>query len=144
VTPEQCPAVNFLSRTKNEPGVAPQLDIDATALANGGMRIAGSITEFGDRPVELLLITDDGVVSKVTEPLKQSGDIKTFSFRLVKDRDSPPGQLLFVVASSKPIEALKLPPSGSPAEQVFTRALAEKLQTRQTFNVSWKYFRLVK
>jgi hypothetical protein len=145
VTPEQCPAVNFLSRTKNEPGVAPQLDIDATALANGGMRIAGSITEFGDRPVELLLITDDGVVSKVTEPLKQSGDIKTFSFRLVKENpDSPAGQLLFVVASSKPLEALKLPPSGSPAERVFTRALAEKLQTRQTVNVSWKYFRLVK
>jgi len=145
VTPEQCPAVNFLSRTKNEPGVAPRLDIDAAPLANGSLRIAGSIAEFGDRHVELLLISDDGVVSKMTEPLKQSGDIKTFSFRLMKENpDSPPGQLLFVVASSKPLEALKLPPGGSPAEQVFTRALAEKLQTRQSVNVSWRYFRLEK
>src|SRR5215470_3252776 len=108
VTPEQCPAVNFLSRTKNEPGVVPRLDIDAAPLATGGLRVAGSIAEFGDRQVELVLISDDGVVSKVTEPLKQSGDIKTFSFRLMKENpDSPPGQLLFVVASSKPLEALK-------------------------------------
>jgi len=145
VTPEQCPAVNFLSRTKNEPGVAPRLDIDAAALPNGGLRITGSIAEFADRYVELVLISDDGIVSKLMEPLKQSGNIKTFSFGLVKENlGSPPGQLLFVVASSKPIEALKLPPAGLPAEQVFTRTLAEKLQAGQTVNVGWKYFRLEK
>jgi serine/threonine-protein kinase len=145
VTPEQCPAVNFLFRTRNEPGVVPRLDIDAAPLANGGLRIAGSVAEFGDRQVELVLISDDGVVSKVAEPLKQSGDIKTFSFRLMKENpDLPPGQLLFAVASSKPLEALKLPPGGLPAEQVFTRALAERLQTRQTVNVGWRYFRLEK
>jgi serine/threonine-protein kinase len=145
VTPEQCPAVNFLSRTKNEPGVAPWLDIDAAALPNGGLRITGSIAEFADRYVELVLISDDGIVSKLMEPLKQSGNIKTFSFGLVKENlGSPPGQLLFVVASSKPLEALKLPPAGLPAEQVFTRTLAEKLQARQTVNVGWRYFRLEK
>jgi predicted Ser/Thr protein kinase len=145
VTPEQCPAVNFLSRTKNEPGVAPRLDIEAALLPDGVLRIAGSIAEFGDRHVEVVLIADDGIVSKLTEPPKQSGDIKTFSFRLKKENaDSPPGQLLFVVASSKPLEALKLPPAGLPAEQVFTRVLADKARTGQTVNVSWRYFRLEK
>jgi eukaryotic-like serine/threonine-protein kinase len=147
VTPEQCPAVNFLSRTKNEPGVAPRLDIEATPLPlpNGGLRITGSIAEFGDRPVELVMITDDGLVSKLPEPPKSSGDIKTFSFKLAKESAvSPPGQLLFAIASSKPLEALNLPPDGSPAAQVFTRALAQKLRTGQAINVSWKYFRLEK
>jgi predicted Ser/Thr protein kinase len=142
VTPEQCPAVNFLSRTKNEPGVTPRLDVDATALPEGGLRIRASIAEFGDRHVELLLISDDGIASKL-EPVEQSGSIKTFAFKLVKkDSGSPPGQLLFAVASSKPLDALKSSPA--PAEQVFTRALAEKLETRQNVNVGWTYFRLVK
>jgi len=145
VTPEQCPAVNFLSRTKNELGVAPRLDFDATALPDGGLRITGSIAEFADRYVELLLISDDGIVSKPMEPLQQSGNTKTFAFRLRKEKvDAPPGQLLLAVASSKPLQALKLPPDGLPAEQVFTRVLAEKLQTRQPVNVDWRYFRLVK
>jgi len=145
VTPEQCPAVNFLSRTKNEPVAAPRLDIDATALPDGGLRITGSIAEFADRYVELLLISDDGIVSKPMEPLQQSGKTKTFAFRLRKEKvDAPPGQLLLAVASSKPLQALKLPPDGLPAEQVFTRLLAEKLQTGQTVNVGWRYFRLEK
>ena len=137
--------MNFLSRTKNEPGVAPRLDFDATALPDGGLRITGSIAEFADRYVELLLISDDGIVSKPMEPLQQSGNTKTFAFRLRKEKvDAPPGQLLLAVASSKPLQALKLPPDGLPAEQVFTRVLAEKLQTRQPVNVDWRYFRLVK
>jgi serine/threonine-protein kinase len=145
LTPEQCPAVNYLSRTKNEPAVAPRLDIDATALPDGGLRITGSIAEFADRYVELVLISDDGIVSKLMEPLKQSGNIKTFSFKLLKENPgSPPGQLLLVVASSKPLEALKLPAAGLPAEQVFSRVLAEKVQTGQTVNVGWRYFRLEK
>ncbi len=145
VTPEQCPAVNFLSRTKNEPVAAPRLDIDATALPDGGLRITGSIAEFADRSVELMLISDDGIVSKPMEPLQQSGKTKTFAFRLRKEKvDAPPGQLLLAVASSKPLQALKLPPDGLPAEQVFTRLLAEKLQTGQTVNVGWRYFRLEK
>ena len=101
--------------------------------------------EFADRYVELLLISDDGIVSKPMEPLQQSGNTKTFAFRLRKEKvDAPPGQLLLAVASSKPLQALKLPPDGLPAEQVFTRVLAEKLQTRQPVNVDWRYFRLVK
>jgi eukaryotic-like serine/threonine-protein kinase len=143
VTPEQCPAVNFLSRSKNEPGVAPRLDIDVTALPNGGLRIAGSISEFGDRQVELLLISDDGIANKLVEPLKQSGNIKTFSFKLTRDiPNSPPGQLLLAIASSKPLEALKLPPKGVPAKEVFTQVLTEKVRTGQAVNVSWRYFRL--
>ena len=147
VTPEQCPAVNFLSRTKKQPGTAPRLEIDASGLQSGGPRapLTGSVAKFGDRHVELLLIADDGYVFNVTEHLRPTGNTETFSFRPVKNDPGPPRpQLLFAIASSKPLEALKLPPDGLRADQVFAQALAEMLRRSQTLNVSWKHFMLGK
>jgi serine/threonine-protein kinase len=144
VTPEQCPAVSFLSRTKNQRGTAPRLDINTAGL-RGGDPLTGSVAEFGDRHVELLLVADDGYVFNLTARLKPSGNAKTFSFKIGKNNPGPPRpQLLVVVLSSKPLEALKLPQNGSPAEQVFLQVLAEALQTGQTLNVGVKYFMLEK
>ncbi len=147
VTPEQCPAVNFLSRTKKQPGTAPRLDIDASGLRGAGPRapLTGSIAKFGDRHIELLLIADDGYVSNVTEYIRPTGNTETFSFNPVRNNPGPPRpQLLFAIASSKPLQALKLPPDGLRADQVFTQVLAEMLRTGQTLNVSWKHFMLEK
>jgi serine/threonine-protein kinase len=149
VTPEQCPAVNFLSRTKNESGVAPQLDIDASGLRNMDL-LTGTVAEFGDRHVELLLITDDGYVRNLTEKLTPSGNTKTFSLGLKNPGAGPgqlpsgslPVQLLFGVASSNPLEALKLSPGWSRAEQVFAQVQAEVLRSNQTVKVGWKRFLL--
>ncbi len=144
VTPEQCPAVNFLSRTRKQPGTAPRLEIDASALRGGGS-LTGSIAEFGDRHVELLLVGDDGYVSYATKLLRSTGGTKTFSFRPRQDKPGPPQpQLLFAIASSKPLETLKLLPDGSRAEQVFAQVLAEMLRSGQTLNVAWKLFMLEK
>jgi serine/threonine protein kinase len=147
VTPEQCPAVNFLSRTRKQPGVAPRLDIDASGLRGDGPRTAltGAVAEFGERHVELLLIADDGYVFNVTEYLKPTGNTDTFSFKPRKNDPGPPRpQLLFAIASSKPLQALKLPPDGSRADQVFAQVLAEALRSGQTLNVGWKHFMLEK
>ena len=144
VTPEQCPAVSFLSRTKNQRGTAPRLDINTAGL-RGGEPLTGSVAELGDRHVELLLVADDGYVFNLTARLKPSGNTKTFSFKIGKNNPGPPRpQLLIVIVSSKPLEALKLPQDGSPAEQVFLQVLAEALQTGQTLNVGVKYFMLEK
>ena len=147
VTPEQCPAVNFLSRTKNQPGTAPRLDIDASGLQNQAAPgpLTGSLAAFGNRHVELVLIADDGYVFNVTEHLKPAANAKTFSFRPVKNNPGPPRpQLLFAIASSRPLEALKLPPDGLRAGQVFAQVLTEILRTDQTLNVGWKHFMLEK
>jgi serine/threonine-protein kinase len=145
VTPEQCPAVNFLSRTKKQPGTAPRLDIDVSGLRGGGPRTAltGSVTEFGDRHIELLVITDDGYVVNVSEYIRPAGN--TFSFNPVRNNPGPPRpQLLFAIASSRPLQALRLPPDGSRADQVFAQVLAEMLRSGQTLNVGWKHFMLEK
>jgi eukaryotic-like serine/threonine-protein kinase len=145
VTPEQCPAVNFLSRTRKQPDAAPRLDIDASGLRGAGPRTAltGSVSAIGDRHIELLLIADDGYVFNVTEYIKPTGN--TFSFNPVKNDPGPPRpQLLFAIASSRPLQVLKLPPDGSRADQVFAQVLAEMLRSGQTLNVGWKHFMLAK
>jgi hypothetical protein len=144
VAPEQCPAVNFLSRTRKQPGTPPRLDIDVSGL-RGAPRTAltGSVAEFRDRHIELVVITDDGYVVNVTEHIGPTGN--TFSFNPVRNNPGPPRpQLLFAIASSKPLQALKLPPDGSRADQVFAQALAEMLRSGQTLNVGWKHFMLAK
>jgi hypothetical protein len=144
IMPEQCPAVSFLFRTRNERGVAPRLDIAIAGLKEGGP-LTGSISESGNRHVELLLVADDGYVSNLTALLKPSGNVKIFTTGIRKTNAAPPRpQLLIVVASSKPLEALKLPPDGSLAEQVFPQALAEAYQSGQSLNVSARYFMLEK
>jgi serine/threonine protein kinase len=144
VMPEQCPAVSFLFRTRNQRGVAPRLDVVTAGLKEGGP-LTGSISEFGNSNVELLLVADDGYVRNLTALLKPSGDAKTFTIGIRKTNPGPPRpQLLIAVVSSKPLEALRLPSDGSLAEQVFPQVLAEASQSGQTLNVRAKYFMLEK
>jgi eukaryotic-like serine/threonine-protein kinase len=151
VTPEQCPAVNFLFRTRNQPGSAPRLDIITAGLREDPPKLEGTVAEFGDRHVELLVIADDGYVFNVTARVKPMDNGKSFSFGMKKTRGpacpqfvSACPQLVFAIASSKPLEALKLPPDGVRAEQVLPQVLAEASQRRLTLNVSAKYFGLQK
>jgi predicted Ser/Thr protein kinase len=144
VTAEQCPAVNFLFRTRNQRGAAPRLDIVTAGLKRDPPALTGSVAEFGDRHVELLLITDDGYVLNATERLRAASQAMTFSLSLDKTPGPPRPQLVFAIASSQPLDALKLPPDGSRAEQVFSQVLAEASQRGLTLNVSAKYFMLQK
>jgi eukaryotic-like serine/threonine-protein kinase len=144
VTAEQCPAVNFLFRTRNQPGAAPRLDIVTAGLTQTPPVLSGFVTEFGDRHVEVLLITEDGYVLSATEDLKPASNGKTFTVKLDKAPGPPGPQLVFALASSKPLEALNLPANGSRAEQVFAQVLTEAAQRSETLNVSAKYFILEK
>ncbi len=143
VTRRQCAAVSFLSRLRNQPGTVPRLDIGAVSLKSGGT-LTGTVKEFGNRNVHLLLISDDGLVHDLTGMLKVSGDARSFSLRMERTDAGPPQpQVVIAVVSNKPLEALKLPqPAG--AEAVFGAALAEALKSGQALNVSARYFKLEK
>jgi eukaryotic-like serine/threonine-protein kinase len=151
VTPEQCPAVNFLFRTRNQPGAAPRLDIETAGLREDAPKLDGTVTEFGDRHLELLLIADDGFVSNITARLKPISNGQSFSFRMKKNAGpacpqfvSACPQLMFAIASSKSLAALKLPPDGVRAEQVFPQLLTEAAQQNVTLKASAKIFGLEK
>jgi hypothetical protein len=141
--PEQCPAVGFLYQTRNQRDAALRLDLVSAGLKDGAVK--GSISGFGDRNVELLLVGDDGYVRNLTGLLKSDTATKTFAMGLTRTNPGPPRpQLLIAVVSSKPLAALKLPPDGTLAEQVFSQVLAEAAQTSQALSVSAKYFMLEK
>jgi len=145
VMPEQCPAVGFLYQTRSQRDAAPQLDLLSGGLKDGAVK--GSISGFGDRNIELLLVGDDGYVRSLTSLLKSdtATAAKTFAMGLTRTNPGPPRpQLLMAVASSRPLAALKLPTDGTLAEQVFSQALAEAAQTGQTLGVTTKYFMLEK
>jgi eukaryotic-like serine/threonine-protein kinase len=141
VEPEQCPAVNFLYRTRNQPGAAPRLDIVTTGLVQDPPVLSGLVTEFGDRHVEVLLIPDDGYVLSVTEHLRPTSNGKTFTIGLDKIAGPPRPMLVFAIASSKPLQALNLAPNARGAE-VFPRLLTEALQRSLTLNVRARFFLL--
>jgi serine/threonine-protein kinase len=144
VMPEQCPAVSFLYHTRNQRDSAPRIDVGSGGLRDGAVK--GSVSGFGDRNVELLLVGDDGYVRNLTGLLKSDTAVKTFAMGLTRTNPGPPRpQLLIAVLSSKPLAALKqLPPDGTLAEQVFTQVLAEAAQSGQTLSVNAKYFMLEK
>jgi eukaryotic-like serine/threonine-protein kinase len=143
ISPKQCPAVNFLFRARNQPGAAPRLDIDidtAPRLAQDAPQLSGIVAEFGERVVEVLLIPEDGYVLSATKRLKPASNGKTFTVKLGNPKTGAKQPLLvFAIASSKPLEALNLPPDAR-AEEVFPRLLTEASQRSLAFNVRAKYF----
>jgi serine/threonine-protein kinase len=148
VTSQQCPAVSFLSRLRNQRGPAPRLDVSAGNLRSNGY-VTGFISDFGNRHVELLMVDHEGIVQSLTKLLKGSGDTRNFTINIRRgDAGAPKLQLLFVLASTKPIETLKAGQVGSgeigASDQVFPKVLDEVLQAGQALNVTAKSFNLEK
>ena len=104
----------------------------------------GSVTEFGNRVVQLLLVGSDGAVHDLTGRLKSDGGSKLFALKL-QSFDAGPGQpqLLVTVVSDEPLETFKMPRPGK-ADEVFARALKEAQDTGQTIRVSAQYLTLEK
>jgi serine/threonine-protein kinase len=148
VAQPQCAAVNFIARLRNQRGSAPGLDISAGNLKSNGY-VTGSVSGFGDRNLELLMIDHEGIVQSLTSLLRGSGDTRTFTLNLRRADAGPPRlQLVMAVTTASPLAALK-PSSSSttevgPADRVFPAALTEGGRTGQPLNVRIRSFNLEK
>ncbi len=142
VTQAQCPAITFLARLKAERARAPRLDIDKLVVRDGQAQ-TGTVDRFGNRHIELLLVSDGGTVLNVTGLLKPGTDAKSFTIGMSKT-DGTTGsqpQLLVAVASTRPLNMLR--PSGpAGADQVFPAALAEAQRSGDPAAATARYFRL--
>jgi len=142
VTQAQCPAITFLARLKAERARAPRLDIDKLVVRDGQAQ-TGTVDRFGNRHIELLLVSDGGTVLNVTGLLKPGTDAKSFTIGMSKT-DGTTGsqpQLLVAVASTRPLNMLR--PSGpAAADQVFPAALAEAQRNGDPVAATARYFRL--
>jgi len=148
VTPPQCAAISFLGRLRNKRGPTPRLDVSAGNLRSNGY-VSGFVADFGNRNVELLMVDHEGIVLSLTSLLKGDGDPRAFTINLKREDAGPPKlQLLFALASSKPLESLKPRQPGSmelgTADEVFARVYDEGLKSGQSIDVRIKSFNLEK
>jgi serine/threonine-protein kinase len=141
VTLAQCPAITFVSGLRSERTHAPRLQIDSVRLRNGDT-LSGTIEGFGNRNVELLLVSEGGLVQNVSQWLRPGIGATTFSFGTRREAlsGSQP-QLLVAIATPKPFESLR-PSSAGEAAQFFTAVLAEGARTRQVVSATARYFKL--
>jgi hypothetical protein len=137
----QCPAITFLGRLRAQRSSAPQLEISETSLRSG-QNLIGNIDGYGNRHIELLLISDDGSVHNLSRLVKTTTDGKTFNLRLqLAGSSGAQPQMLIAVASAQPLNSLQLNQPGD-AGQVFPAALNEVARANQTLSASARYFKL--
>ena len=140
VTPPQCPAITFLGRLRGERSRALRLRAAKTNLKSGET-LAGTIEGVGTSSVQLLLVSEEGVVQDLSGFLKPAGDARSFSLGM--QRSGAAGaqpQLLIAVTSTKPLETLR--DANSPADRLFPLALVEATRTGQSIGASVLYFKL--
>jgi len=141
VTNAQCPAITFLSRVRNDRGPTPRVQIAATSLKSG-QALTGTVAGYGDRHVELLLVSDEGSVVNVSSLLKPAADGKSFNLRL--QRTGAPGaqpQLLIAVASAQPLDTLR-PRGAVEADLFFPLVAGEAARSGQPLWATATYFKL--
>ncbi|GJD45619.1 Serine/threonine-protein kinase PknD [Methylobacterium cerastii] len=108
VTAAQCPLVEYLgSRANQRVANRPMLTLKSDTL-RGGDDLVASTDVRADKHVDLLLISNDGLVHSLTGYTKRSGDTLTATLKLVDDGrgGDPTPQLVVALASPKPLTAL--------------------------------------
>jgi serine/threonine-protein kinase len=142
VTSSQCPAITFLGHLRKERARAPRLDLDKLSLRSGET-LTGTVDRFGSRNVELLLVSDGGMVQNLSNLLKPGTDAKSFSIGM-QQRDGVTGsqpQLLVAIASAQPLPGLR-PGRAVAASEFFPAVLTEAERAGQTLGVTARYFKL--
>lgn len=134
VTQAQCPAVKFLSEVGGDQARAPRISISATEL-KGGETLSGTIENFANRVVELLMVSDRGEVQSLSYLLKPG--IDALSFTIPTPRTSGP-QLLLVVATPQVLDSLRQPRPMT-ADTFFLQALSEAQRNKVTVIAAARY-----
>jgi serine/threonine-protein kinase len=137
VTPDQCPAVNFLNRVAREPGKPPTMALTSFDIPRG-RPLTGSLENLDGRRVALLLVSDTGVVTDVSADAAPSGDGLAFTVRPETMRAQAARPNLLIALATR--EPLGLPSSSLPAGAYFPRVLVAAERSNQEIGVAVKYF----
>ncbi|MGJ4942382.1 serine/threonine-protein kinase [Bradyrhizobium sp. HKCCYLS1011] len=134
VTQAQCPAIKFLSQVGSDQARAPRINLSATELKSGDT-LSGTIENFANRVVELLMVSDRGEVQSLSYLLKPG--IDSLSFTLPAARATGP-QLLLVVATPQVLDSLRQP-RPTAADTFFLQALSEAQRNKMTIIAAARY-----
>jgi serine/threonine-protein kinase len=139
VTPQQCPAITFLNRLRVDGARTPRISLGSVKL-RPGEPLVGNIENFANRLVELLLVSDNGLVQNMSYLLKPGTDALSFAIDIPRSDDAAgTSQLVMAVATPRVLDSLRQP-SPTPADQFFLQALAEAQRTAVTINASARLF----
>jgi len=136
----QCPAVKFLGQFGANQTRAPRINLSSVEVQNGET-LSGTIDNFANRVVDLLLISDGGQVQNVSYLLKPGTDSLSFSMEIRRNSGGGGPQLVMAVATPQVLESLRKP-SPTSADTFFLEALSEARRTNVAVATSARYFRL--
>ncbi|MGL3209085.1 serine/threonine-protein kinase [Bradyrhizobium sp. BR 1433] len=137
VNQAQCPAVKFLSQVGSDQARAPRINLSATEL-KAGETLNGTVENFANRVVELLMVSDRGEVRSLSYLLKPGVD--SLSFALPMERTTGP-QLLLAVAAPRVLDLLRQPRPMA-ADTFFLQATSEAQRGNVTITAAGRYVML--
>jgi hypothetical protein len=140
VTQAQCPAIKFLSQIGGNQARAPRINLNSVEVKNGET-LSGTIENFANRIVELLLVSDTGVVQSLSYLLKPGIDSQSFSIGMQRGSGGDGPQLLMAVATPQLLDSLR-PPKPMAADSFFLLALSEAQRKNVAITAAARYFRL--
>ncbi|WOH78984.1 serine/threonine-protein kinase [Bradyrhizobium sp. BEA-2-5] len=137
VNQAQCPAVKFLSQVGSDQARAPRINLSATEL-KAGETLNGTVENFANRVVELLMVSDRGEVRSLSYLLKPGVD--SLSFALPMERTTGP-QLLLAVAAPQVLDSLRQP-RPTAADTFFLQATSEAQRGNVAITAAGRYVML--
>jgi serine/threonine-protein kinase len=141
VTQAQCPAIKFLSQLGTNQARAPRINL-ASVEVKDGETLNGTIENFANRIVELLLVSDNGQVQSLSYLLKPATDSLSFSIGMQRSGGGGAGpQLIMAVATTQVIASLRQPRPMA-ADTFFLQALSEAQRNNLTISTAARYVRL--
>jgi len=140
VTRAQCPAIRFLGQLGSNQARGPRINLNTVEVKNGEV-LSGTIENFANRVVELLLVSDSGEVQNLSYLLKPGTDALSFSIGMQRSAGSDAPQLLMAVTTPQVLDSLRQPkPLG--ADTFFLQAISEARRNNVAMATAARYFRL--
>jgi serine/threonine-protein kinase len=140
VTQAQCPAIKFLGQLGSNQARAPRINLAAVDVKNGET-LSGTIENFANRVVELLLVSDSGEVRNLSYLLKPGTDSLSFSIAIQRNGSGSGPQLVMAVATPQVLDSLRQPRPMA-ADTFFLQAVSEAQRNNFTISTAARYFHL--
>ena len=140
VTQAQCPAIKFLGQLGGNRARAPRITLNATEVRNGET-LSGTIENFANRVVELLLVSDGGEVQNLSYLLKPGTDALSFAIGIQRSNGGDGPQMVMAVTTPRVLDSLRQPKPVA-ADTFFLQAVSETQRNNVAIATAARYFRL--
>jgi hypothetical protein len=140
VTQAQCPAIKFLGQHGSNQARTPRISLNSIEVKSGET-LSGTIENFANRVVELLLVSDSGEVKNLSYLLRPGIDSLSFSIGTQRSGGGDGPQLVMAVTTPQVLDSLRQPKPMA-ADTFFLQAVSEAQRNNVAIATAARYFRL--